>query len=67
MMNKGILDLGQVSNLSEEIVATFDGQGFTAEEIIPALVRAIVLFAAQTVSDEQAIDEAVDLLVDGFE
>lgn len=59
------LDPTLMDSVSEEVLATFEDLAPT--DVIPGLVVAIRMLAAQTKLPEQVLDEVADLLADPIE
>ena len=63
-----VLNTEHARMVSEIVIDALDAEGYEeAEENIPGLVQAIRMYADSMVANEglQALDEAVDLLVEG--
>jgi len=60
-----ILDTSVAGEVRDIIAAALDEAGFSPEEAIPGLVGAIYDQAQLTRYEEQALDEAANLLADG--
>lgn len=61
-----ILDFGQDVVVMNDALDMVEQQGYSAEEAIPGLILAVRVLSDQCGNDgEQALDEAMNLLVDG--
>lgn len=61
-----LLNKGRANELGETVLDALEELGYEAEELIPALVCAAYKLANMTAVPEQALDEAAELLADGF-
>lgn len=64
-MRTVILDQGFDTSVADAVTQLIDELGFSSEEAIPGLVRAIILLSEFTSNPEAAMDEASNLLADG--
>lgn len=51
-----------ISDIAESLIEAMEDAGYTAEEVIPGCIQAIIDLAND---DEQLLDEAANLLADG--
>jgi len=61
-----VLDDYSASTIADALDEVFEDLGFPAEEAIPGMIASIRRMAGRLEDSEEALDEAANLLADGF-